>query len=189
MKLGKWKKVKTEEIYNCGKWYKVEKDKVITPGGKDGVYYVIRRDQPSVVIIALDKKGNIYLTNQHRYSVNKFSTEFPAGYANKKESLIKSAKRELAEEMLLASKNWRKIGEYIEVLGISSMKMNIFLAKNCYELKTTKKDPLDKNLHETVILKYNELKKKIAMGEIFDSVTLCAFAVAESNGIFDKYKK
>lgn len=189
MKLGKWKKIKTEEVYQCGKWYRVEKDKVLTPGGKEGIYYVIRRDQPSVVMIALDKEGNIYLTNQHRYSIDKFSIELPSGWVDKGETLLNSAKRELAEEVSLASNNWKKIGQYVQNLGMSSLKMNIFLAENCYKLDDIKKDPADKNLHETLILKYNELRKKIAKREIPDSVTLCAFAIAESQGIFDKYNK
>ena len=187
--IGKWKKIKTEEVYHCGKWYRVEKDKVLTPGGTEGVYYVIRKDLSSVVVIALDKKSNIYLTKQHRYSVNKFSVEFPAGYADKKETLLGSAKRELAEEMSLASNNWKKIGEYIEVLGMSSLRMSIFVAKNCHESEMLKKDPLDKNLHENLVMRYAELRKLIAEGKIFDSVTLCAFAYAEAQGVFDKLKK
>ena len=187
--LGKWKKIKTEEVYHCGKWYRVEKDKVLTPGGKEGVYYVIRKDQSSVVIIAVDKNNNIYLTRQHRYTVNKFSVEFPAGWTDKKEPILHSAKRELAEEMSLASNNWKKIGEYIQVAGMSSLKMSIYLAKDCRKSEKIKKDPSDKNLHETLILKYFELRKLIATGKIFDSVTLCAFAVAESQGVFDKHKR
>ncbi len=189
MSLGKWKKIKTEEVYECGKFYRVEKDKVITPGKKEGTYYVIRRDQESVVIIVLDKKGNFFLTKQHRYPVNKFSIEFPAGWIDKNETVLNAAKRELAEEMSLSSDDWKKIGEYVQVLGMSSLKMNVFLAKDCYKSEIIKKDPLDYNLHDTLMLNHKKLKEKIANSEIIDSVTLCAFAIAESQGVFNDYKK
>lgn len=189
--LGKWKKLKTEEIYQCGKWYRVEKDKVLTPGNTEGTYYLIRSDNDSVVIIAIDKNKKLHLTNQHRYSVDKFSLEFPAGWTDKEDKdSLESAKRELLEETGLISNNWKIIGNYIQLIGATDMKMSIALATDCSLSKNNiEKDPLDKNLHKNVTLDYSSLKDKISKGDIFDQTTLCAFAIAEAQGVFDKYKE
>lgn len=190
MPIGKWKKIKTEESYQCGRWYRVDKDRVITPGGKEGEYYVIRRN-PTVAIIPIDKDGNTYLTLQHRYAVNSLSLELPMGYANGrgKKELMSSAKREMEEEVQLASGKWKEIGCFNVGSGISNIVAHLFLAKDVCSKENPRTDALDKNVHETVKCSYAELRKMIAVGAIKDSLTLSAFVIADSKGIFDEFKK
>jgi ADP-ribose pyrophosphatase len=181
--IKKWKKVKTEEIYHCGKWYRVEKDKIITPGGKEGHYYVVRR-QPAVAIIPIDKKKRVYLTRQHRYTANKFSLEVPGGYLDKQSNPLKIAKKELEEEMGLTSKKWKRLGVYYEALGLAEIPVYVYLAEDVKPKKNYKTDDLDKNLHQTEIYTFQQILKLVAAVKIIDSFSLAALAVAQAQGIF-----
>lgn len=175
--IKKWKKVKTEETYQCGKWYSVDKDKVITPGGKQEVYYTVRR-KPAVAIIPVDEKGNIHLTKQHRYAIGKFTLEVPGGYIDNKEKPISTAKKELEEEMSLRAKRWLYLGKYYEASGLADILVYVYLAKSVYKIKNAKKDTHDKNLHQTEIYTSQEVVKKIAKCEIMDSFSLSSLAIA-----------
>jgi len=186
--IKKWKKIKTEDVYRCGKHYFITKDLVITPGGKNGVYYVIRKSEKIVIIIPIDKDGNIHMTLQHRYPTNVFSLEFPSGSCDKKEGSLAAAKRELLEEVELASNDWQKIYTFDEANGISDLQDIVYIARSVYPKKNTKKDPLDENLHKTKKYTYMQLKRLIAKGGIVDSLTLSAFAIIEAKGVFNKLK-
>ena len=180
--IKKWKKVKTEETYRCGKWYRVDKDKVITPGGKEGIYYVIRKT-PSVIIIPVDKKGDIYLTKQHRYPIGEYLLEFPAGHSDGEKKSLQCAKKELEEEMGLISKKWQYLGYFYESLGMSNIMIYTYVAKEVTKKEDSAKDPLDKNLHETNIVSIRKLKELIGKNKIKDGLTLAAFIMASEKGI------
>jgi ADP-ribose pyrophosphatase len=175
--IKKWKKVKTEETYHCGKWYKVDKDKIITPGGKEGTYYIIKKT-PSVIIIPTDKKGNVYLTRQHRYPIDEYSLEFPAGHSDGEKKSLQCAKKELGEEMELISKKWQYLGYFYESLGMSNIKIFVYIAKEVMKKENGIKDPLDKNLHETYITNTKKLKELVRKNEIKDGLTMTAFIMA-----------
>lgn len=174
MSLGKWKKIENEEIYQCGKFYRIRKDKIMTPGGKEGTYFVIDGESGSVIIIPRDKDNNFHLTKQHRYPVENFSIEFPAGSTDAGESDLDAAKRELREEMNLVSNNWERVGEFYIAEGISSIKFNVYLASDVYNAEGESKDPIDKNLHESIKVSLEDIKDMIRKGEINAGPTISA---------------
>lgn len=184
--IKKWQKIRTQESYQCGMFYRVDKDQVVTPGGKNSTYYVVRKS-PVVTIIAIDQDGYFYLTRQHRYAVNRFSLEFISG-GSENGTILASAKRELEEEAQLTSKKWKKIACFDEANGISDIKTYVFIAENVTKKIVAKKDPLDENLHETKKVTYADLRTLIATNKIMDSLSLAAFAIAEVKGYFNKYK-
>lgn len=181
MKPGKWKKLKTEEIYKCGNFYRIDKDKIITPGNNSGTYFTIRGSQKSVKIIPINKDGMIYLINQHRYPINKFSLEFPGGEPNKGETPLTAAKRELREEANLVSNRWEKLGEIYAAPGISDLKFFVFLARDVKKINGKSDDPMDKNLHETKKYSYSQMEKKINKGIIRAAPTIAGFTLYKLN--------
>jgi 8-oxo-dGTP pyrophosphatase MutT (NUDIX family) len=180
MAIGKWKKIETIEQYDCGGFYRIDKDSVITPGKRQTTYHSVRHPKKSVMIVPRDNKGNFYMTRQHRYSMNEYSLEFPSGSVDTGESLLIAAKRELAEEMRLASVKWKKLGTINAIPGISDLKMDIFLADDIFPIDTESKDPIDVNLHETVILKNKELFESIG-DKIKAALSIAAFQLFQTN--------
>ena len=67
--MEKWKKVRTKETVHFGKYYHVQVDEVITPGGKPSTYSVVRL-HPFSVIVPMDSEGRIHLVRQHRYATD-----------------------------------------------------------------------------------------------------------------------
>lgn len=177
MAIGKWKKVKTEEIYKCGKFYRVDKDKILTPGGKEGSYYVIRRPHDAIIVVPVDKDGVFYLTNQHRYPVNDFSLEFPAGNTDSGETTLRAAKRELKEEMNLVSSSWKKLGKFYVAKGVSDLKFIAYLAEDVRAISGESEDPIDKDMHQTEKLSLKEIETKIRKGKINASPTITALTL------------
>lgn len=180
-KLGKWKKIKTGKTYRCGKHYFIDKDEIKTPGNKKGAYFVIRRSHSGVIIVPVDKGGNFYLTRQHRYPVNDFSVEFPAGSCDKGEDILSAAKRELKEEMHLASKSWKKLGRIYLAKGIMDCEMTAYLARDVFAVQGESDDPIDQNLHQTEKISLAEIEKKIKNGEINASPTITSLTLYKLN--------
>lgn len=177
MKLKRWKKIKTEETYQCGTFYRVDKDKVLTPGKKETDYYVIRRPRDSVLIVPVDEEGMVHMTNQHRYPIDGFSLEFPAGGIDINETSLQAAKRELKEEMNLLSDKWKKIGRINFGAGLCDLKFIVYLAQGVYEVAGKSQDPIDENLHQAKIYPFDEVEQKIKNGEINAAPTISSFAL------------
>ena len=182
--MKKWKKIKTLETYDCGGHYRIDKDRVLTPGGKETDYFV-QRMEPTASVIPIDKSGKIHMTSQHRYPTDTFTLELPAGKAggNNKKELFESAKRELEEETGLTSKEWQMIGSFDEVGGINDLVCYVFIARNVVYVENPTKDPLDKNLHENVVYSYRQIEKMIASGKVRDGLTISSFMIAEKQGL------
>lgn len=122
-----WKTLSSKLLYK-NKFVTLHKKQVIQPDGRKGEYPIIKR-RPAVVVVPLEKDGITYLVRQFRYTLGKVTLEFPAGYIEDKESPLTAAKRELAEEVGLSAKNWKKMGE-MYITG------SIFNAKHIYYLAT-----------------------------------------------------
>lgn len=171
--MNKWQKVHTKNIHHYGKYYRVEVDEIITPGGDLGEYSVVRM-RPYVIIIPIDEEGFIYFVRQHRYPTDQFTIELPMGNTDGKEP-IEAAKRELEEEAGLISDNWEELGKIQVAIGIGELMGHIFIAKNVRSIENPVKDPLDKDLFEIKKYSLEEIKQMILSGEIDSADTLCAF--------------
>ena len=79
-------------------WIRVEHSAVTTPGGSEGVYGVVRFANLAVGIVPVDDEDHTWLVGQHRYALNEYSWEIPAGGCPQGESVEDTARRELTEE-------------------------------------------------------------------------------------------
>ena len=178
--MKKWQKVKTTKIHNFGNHYELHEDDVTTPGGNPGKYYVVRKHQYAA-IIPIATNGDIYCVRQHRYTTNEITIELPMGNTDNQDPLI-AAKRELEEETGLVSGSWEYVGRIQEANGIAELYGYVFIAKNVKEVKSPKRDPMDKDVFEIVKLSFKEIKDMIAAGAIDDAATITSIAKAEYQG-------
>ena len=103
--IGNWKRKNRETKYE-NPWITVYHDLVTNPNGGDGIYGVVEFKNIAIGIIPIDEEGNTWLVGQHRYPLNEYTWEIPEGGAEKNETLLKGAKRELREETGLSAKKW-----------------------------------------------------------------------------------
>lgn len=90
-------------------WISVDHDEVVTPGGTDGIYGVVRFRNTAIGIVPLDEMGYTTLVGQWRYALGRYSWEIPEGGGPKGEDVLASARRELREETGLSAKRWTKL--------------------------------------------------------------------------------
>jgi ADP-ribose pyrophosphatase len=156
-----------------GPLFRVLRDRLIEPGGKEGVRDIIRHNG-SVVILALDNAKNkkdpwIVVERQYRHAAKQFLWELPAGKLEPGEDALAGAKRELEEETGYKAKKWKPLVEYFASPGFLGESMKVFLAKG---LVAGDAHPEDDEQIELRLVKLSEVLKMIDKGSILDGKTL-----------------
>src|SRR3569833_373366 len=118
--------VSSREVYRTA-WIHVREDQVISPRGAPAVYSVVD-GVPAVAVVALTADGRVYLVGQHRYPINQYSWELPAGGVDHDEPPLEAARRELREETGLRADTWIALGRHHPANSATSFEMYVFLA-------------------------------------------------------------
>ena len=165
--------VLSSETVFSGALFRVSRDKLIEPGGKEAVRDVVRHNG-SAVILAVDNSKNkkdpwIVMERQYRHAAGRFLWEVPAGKLDGGEEPLAGAKRELEEETGYRAKKWTELVEYFASPGFLAESMKVFLAEG---LIPGESRPEEDELIEMRLVKLSELLKAIEKGEIMDGKTL-----------------
>ncbi len=123
-----WKKISSKTLLtNRGKEFIT--DKVITPKNEKSTYaytFVAR----GVVVIPIDKQGNVYLQKEYRYPINSWNIEAIGGGIKKGQTARQAAKEELLEEGGIKAKKLTKLGTTLVMPSHFDTKTTGFLATN-----------------------------------------------------------
>lgn len=163
-------------IYN-GKVFTVIVDDVEYQSGNRSIREVAEHPGGSV-ILAVFPNNNIILIKQHRYPINKFIYELPAGKLDMNEDPLDCAKRELEEETGYIANKWEKLTAIYTTPGFCTEQLHIFLAS---DLRLSRNG---RNLEEgemSMTLEIVPLTKAIEMierQEIVDGKTICGILLA-----------
>ena len=122
----KWKKLSSKMVYE-NKWMKVHEDKVINPGGEEGVYAIVNK-MDATMIIAKDIDG-IYLIRHYRYVLKQELLEIPAGGLDEGETPEDAARRELLEETGIKAGKITVIGQLFPAVSSLAVKHYVALAE------------------------------------------------------------
>jgi ADP-ribose pyrophosphatase len=165
--------VLSSEVVFEGPLFRVLRDHLIEPGGREGVRDIIRHNG-SVVILAVDKSKNkhnpwIVMERQYRHAAGRFLWELPAGKLEADENALAGAKRELEEETGYKAKKWKPLVEYYASPGFLGESMKVFLAEGLVAGEAHPEE--DENI-ELRLVKLSEVVKLIEKGAILDGKTL-----------------
>jgi ADP-ribose pyrophosphatase len=161
------------EIAYEGALFRVQRDHIVEPGGREG-YRDIIKHSGSVVILAVDpakrkKDPWIVVERQYRHAAGQFLWELPAGKLDPGESPFDGAKRELAEETGYSAKKWSPLVEYFASPGFLGEAMKVFLAEG---LIAGEAHPEEDEEIDFRLVKLSELLEMIDKGKIADGKTL-----------------
>jgi ADP-ribose pyrophosphatase len=165
--------VLNSEVVFEGPLFRVLRDRLIEPSGREGLRDVIRH-HGSVVILAIDKAKSkkdpwIVIERQYRHAAGRFLWELPAGKLELGEDALLGAQRELEEETGYRAKKWKPLVEYYPSPGFLGESMKVFVAEG---LVAGDAHPEDDEQIEFRLVKLSELVKLIEGGAILDGKTL-----------------
>ncbi|SDE52063.1 ADP-ribose pyrophosphatase [Blastococcus fimeti] len=122
-------RVVASEIVFDGRVISLRRDTVAMPGGGDSVREVVSHPG-AVAVVALDDDGRVVLLRQYRHPVGRYLWELPAGLRDADgEPPLETAKRELAEEVLLAAERWSLLTTTYNSPGFSDELVLVYLAE------------------------------------------------------------
>ena len=90
-------------------WITVREDRVVKPGGGEGIYSVVEVGD-GVFIIAKTNDDRVYSIESFRYPTQIWQWELPTGGIEPGLTPLESAKKELREETGLSAQKWTLLG-------------------------------------------------------------------------------
>ena len=160
-----------------GRAFSIRRDLLKTPDGRETKLDIIEHGG-SVIIVPVDKDGNLLFVRQYRHAAGMDLLELPAGTLEKDEDPAGCAAREIREETGFAADKIEKIGDFYLAPGYSTEFMHVYLAR---ELRP---DPLEADADEFLSVETIPFAEAIQMaerGEIPDAKSLAALLLAKSH--------
>ena len=122
----------SEDLYR-GRVISLRRDTVAMPGGGDSVREVVSHPG-AVAVVALDDEDRVVLLRQYRHPVGRYLWELPAGLRDADgEPPLETAKRELAEEVLLSADRWSLLTQVYNSPGFCDEQVLVYLAEDLTE--------------------------------------------------------
>ena len=153
-------------------------DDVEYPSGNHTVREVAEHGGGAVVL-GVFPDLRIILVHQHRYPLNEFILELPAGKLEKGEEPLHCAQRELEEETGYHAAQWKKLTSIYTTPGFCSEILHIFLATGLTPAPDGRK--LEEG-EQTMSLRFVTLEESLGMidrGEIRDGKSICGIVTGD----------
>lgn len=128
-KIGKWKVLDSTYIIRRP-WLTARCDKVELPDGTVHPEYYVLEYPMWVNVIAITAEGRFVMVEQYRHGLRDVFTELVAGVAEKGETPLESARRELLEETGYGNGEWQQFTVLSQNPGSTSNLTYTFLARN-----------------------------------------------------------
>jgi ADP-ribose pyrophosphatase len=125
-KNGSWTIKNSKDIFE-NEFFKVVEDEVVRPDGKDSQYATIDV-KPGVAVLPIDEDGNVHLTSQFRYALERSNVECVAGNVED-EDILDGAKREAKEELGIEAEEWTAVGRIEVLTSITTSHTDLFIAR------------------------------------------------------------
>ena len=164
----------SEKVYE-GRVIALRRDTVAMPGGGSSVREVVRHPG-AVAIVALDDQDRVVLLRQYRHPVGRHLWELPAGLRDEDgEPPLETAKRELAEEALLAADRWSLLVTVNNSPGFSDELVQIYLAEDLSDVERPEGFLVE---HEEADMTLDRVPLDNAVQRVFDGDIRNSSAVA-----------
>ena len=176
MEHEKWKKIKTERVYDH-KFFKVNRDTVVLPDGRE-IEWLYWDSSDSAMVIPITSDNKLVMIRQYRYLPDQIVLEFPSGHSDKDEKMEDCAKRELEEETGYDCTGVAKIGEFRETMSQLTRKIHIYIGHNA-NIKTNRMRSADPNEQiETLLVSLDDALKMVREKKIVSMGTSLAIFLA-----------
>jgi 8-oxo-dGTP pyrophosphatase MutT (NUDIX family) len=159
----------SREVYE-NPWISLSEHAVQKPRGGEGIYGVVHFKNRAVGVVPY-ADGKVWLVGQHRFPLDAFSWEIPAGGAPFAEELEDCARRELAEETGLIASRLHELFSMHLSNSVTDEVAHVYLATGLTQGETQWEDTEELSV---CTLSIDQLLQRVLAGEITDSMTVAA---------------
>jgi 8-oxo-dGTP pyrophosphatase MutT (NUDIX family) len=161
------------EILHKNPWWQYRRDEYLHPDGSPGEFYYAHTLGAAFVIPEM-KDGRLLMLRQFRYLNQRESLEFVGGGMKEGQAPDQAARAELLEEAGFQAKELIPLGWFNPMNGATDEQCYVFLGRG---LTAATAHPEVSEEFEPVMVTRDELDVMIANGEIWDGMTLAAYAL------------
>lgn len=176
-----WKILSSQYLFT-DLWFKVRKDKCLTPQGKIVDPYYVYEFPTWVTAVAITEEGKVVLERQYRHALGETCIEIPGGCVDDTDASLEDAiKRELLEETGYAFSSYEYLGKISANPSTNNNLMHMFLAKGG---KPVASQELDHNEEiEIDLVTIDELKQLLRENKIVQAMhATCILYALEKMG-------
>lgn len=166
----------TSETLYRGRAFDVRRDQIRLPNGKSTALDIVDHSG-AITIVPVDASGVIWFVRQYRHPTGQMLLELPAGTLEPGEQPEEAALREIREEIGMAAKSIKLLGEFYLAPGYSTEYMYIYLALGLTPA------PLDQDEDEILFVEKIpaiEAYQLIESDKILDAKTLLGLYMARA---------
>ncbi|MFC1633080.1 NUDIX hydrolase [Patescibacteria group bacterium] len=179
-----WEILSSEVVFEKMPWWRIRRDMIRLPNGKETDYFVCDAVENNVNVVAVTEDKEVILIRQYKHPVKETILETIGGMAANGEDPLEAARRELEEEAGYVSDKWTKLADTCEAAGILQTRCHIFLAQDAKPTGVQKLDEKEFAAVETVPL--NEISGMLGK-EITDLPRIASISLAlQELGIFPR---
>lgn len=172
--MKKSKTLSSENIF-INPWWIYKVDKYLFPNGSEGEYHYVYTSGSAFIIPVMDDR-RLIMVSQYRYLNDRFSLEFPGGGIKSGQKPADVARKELIEETGFDGE-LEFIGIFNPFNGVTNEICHVFIARDLKSSDEFKKDESEE--FEMHFLSIDEVEEKIRTNEIYDGMTMAAWALAK----------
>ncbi len=176
---GSWQELARKEFVDTP-FLRVACETVATPTRPDGIDWMVARRRQAAVVAPRTVDGRYLLLRQERVPVRETLWEFPAGQIEGEvtaETIIETAHRELGEETgHRVAGELIPLGFFLTSAGFTDERCHLFLATDVVPRDEGHSHDDGEAILECRAFSGEELRRMIAIGEIYDANTLAVFA-------------
>ena len=158
-------------------WLRLREDEIERPDGGRGTYALV--DRPDFAVVVPWDGTRLTLVGQERYTLGRFSWEFPQGHVEDA-TPEQVAAAELAEETGLRAGALRHLGRLDNAVGMSNQGFDAWLATGLTQGEA-RPEPEEVGMTTRTVTP-DELVGEIRDGEITDASSIAALALVRLAG-------
>ncbi|HLX12175.1 MAG TPA: NUDIX hydrolase [Bacteroidota bacterium] len=165
-------------IVHRGRVFTTIVDDVEYPSGRKSIREIAQHPGGAVAIAMFPDKRTI-LIKQHRYPLDRFIWELPAGKLEPNEEPLACAQRELGEETGYRANTWRRLTTVYPSPGFCDELLHLYLATDLEVIPEGRKLEEGELTMTVEIFPFETVLSMIEREEIPDAKTICAVFFAE----------
>ncbi len=171
-------KLLQRNIIHSGRVFTTIVDDVEYPSGRQSIREVAEHPGGAVALAVFPNK-DIILIKQHRYPIDKFLWELPAGKLEKGDPPLDCARRELEEESGYSASEWKKITSIYTTPGFCNELLHLYLATNLTKLPDGRRLEEGEQTMTMEIVSLSEAVAMIEREEIVDAKSIIAIMLGD----------